>query len=176
MLGTYVWANYLRLEHYLLVPVADRWRSARGRPRGRRDRAEPAGAPGRGLGGAPSGRSRSDYHRRPDRAGPRRDARRSQRRGGDRSDDHSGDDFVATVLHALPPNTAILSSGIRPRRCGTDVVLGLRPDVLVVDDTNIVYDGWGTREARVRRSSANVRCSSFDSTHATSRHSRPTTR
>jgi hypothetical protein len=28
-------------------------------------------------------------------------------------------------------------------------VLGLRPDVLVVDDTNIVYEGWGSREARI---------------------------
>jgi hypothetical protein len=28
-------------------------------------------------------------------------------------------------------------------------VRGLRPDVLIVDDTNIVYEGWGTREARI---------------------------
>jgi hypothetical protein len=28
-------------------------------------------------------------------------------------------------------------------------VLGERRDVLVVDDTNIVYEGWGTREARI---------------------------
>lgn len=27
---------------------------------------------------------------------------------------------------------------------------GKRPDVLVVDDTNIVYEGWGTREARIK--------------------------
>ena len=68
----------------------------------------------------------------------------------DRSDDHSGDDFVATVLHALPPNAAILSywDASTPLWHGK-YVLGLRPDVLVVDDTNIVYDGWGTREARV---------------------------
>ncbi len=24
-----------------------------------------------------------------------------------------------------------------------------RPDLLIVDDTNIVYEGWGTREARI---------------------------
>ena len=28
-------------------------------------------------------------------------------------------------------------------------MLGERPDVLVVDDSNIVYEGWGTREARI---------------------------
>ena len=30
-----------------------------------------------------------------------------------------------------------------------DPVEGLRPDLLVVDDTNIVYEGWGTRERRI---------------------------
>jgi hypothetical protein len=29
------------------------------------------------------------------------------------------------------------------------IVRGQRPDVLIVDDTNIVYEGWGTREARI---------------------------
>jgi hypothetical protein len=28
-------------------------------------------------------------------------------------------------------------------------VLGRRPDVLIVDDTNIVYEGWATRERRI---------------------------
>jgi hypothetical protein len=28
-------------------------------------------------------------------------------------------------------------------------VLGRRPDVLIVDDTNIVYEGWVTRERRI---------------------------
>ena len=57
---------------------------------------------------------------------------------------------MATVLHALPPNAAILSywDASTPLWHGK-YVLGLRPDVLVVDDTNIVYDGWGTREARM---------------------------
>ncbi len=28
-------------------------------------------------------------------------------------------------------------------------VLGRRPDILIVDDTNIRYEGWGTRERRI---------------------------
>ena len=31
----------------------------------------------------------------------------------------------------------------------SQIVLGARPDVLIVDDTNVVYEGWGSRENRI---------------------------
>ena len=148
VLGTYVWANYLRLEHYLLVP----WLIV-------------AIGAAVAVEGVATGLSRLVL--RVGLGGDRAASRVGTIVGlvglafavtlgglnfaaADRSDDHSGDDFVATVLHALPPNAAILSywDASTPLWHGK-YVLGLRPDVLVVDDTNIVYDGWGTREARV---------------------------
>ena len=54
------------------------------------------------------------------------------------------------LFAALPENAAILSFwGATPPLWHAQLVLGERPDVLVVDDTNIVYEGWGTREARI---------------------------
>ena len=56
------------------------------------------------------------------------------------------------MFAALPPDAAILSywDASTPLWHAT-LVEGRRPDVLVVDDTNIVYEGWGTREAPDRR-------------------------
>jgi hypothetical protein len=54
------------------------------------------------------------------------------------------------VLRALPRGAAILSFwGASTPLWHAQFVDGRRPDVLVVDDTNIVYEGWGTRERRI---------------------------
>ena len=68
----------------------------------------------------------------------------------DRSGDRTADTFVDTVLAALPPDAAILSEwDASTPLWHARYVLDRRPDVLIVDDTNIVYDGWGSREARI---------------------------
>ncbi len=50
----------------------------------------------------------------------------------------------------MPADAAILSywDASTPLWHAT-FVEGRRPDLLIVDDTNIVYEGWGTREARI---------------------------
>jgi hypothetical protein len=71
-------------------------------------------------------------------------------RAADRSGDRSGDEFVEAIFGALPENAAILSEwDASTPMWHARYVLGRRPDVLVVDDTNIVYEGWGTRERRI---------------------------
>jgi len=68
----------------------------------------------------------------------------------DRSGDRGGDEYVNAVMTALPEDAAIVSVwDTSTPLWHARFVLGLRPDVLVVDDTNIVYEGWGTREARI---------------------------
>ena len=69
----------------------------------------------------------------------------------DRSNDTTGQTYVDTVFAALPQDAAILSywDASTPLWHG-QLVEGLRPDVLVVDDTNIVYEGWVTRERRIQ--------------------------
>ena len=68
----------------------------------------------------------------------------------DKSGDRSARTYVDTLFAALPADAAILSFwGPSPPLWHAQLVLGERPDVLVVDDTNIVYEGWGTREARI---------------------------
>ena len=54
------------------------------------------------------------------------------------------------MFAALPPDAAIFSfwAASPPLWHGT-LVEGRRPDLLVVDDSNIVYEGWGTRERRI---------------------------
>jgi hypothetical protein len=68
----------------------------------------------------------------------------------DRSGDRSAEVFVDAVLNGLPPDSAILTQwdASTPLWHAT-LVLDRRPDVLVVDDTNIVYEGWGSRERRI---------------------------
>ena len=70
--------------------------------------------------------------------------------GADRSGDARGPAFVDAVFATLPPDAAILTpwDASTPLWYGQHVE-GRRPDVLIVDDTNIVYDGWVTREARI---------------------------
>ncbi len=142
VLGTYVWASYLRLEHYLLVPwlligigagvtleAAARLLETRAGAVSRR-----AGSGAMALLGAalvivlvvtnfPA---------------------------ADRSGDHTAQSYVDQTFAILPENAAILTFwGVSTPLWYATLVEGLRPDVLVVDDTNIVYEGWGTREARI---------------------------
>jgi Protein of unknown function (DUF2723) len=146
--GLYVWANYLRLEHYLLVPwfilgigmaVA--------------------------LGGlaevlaAIIGRVRRDDRGAALAAGATVAAvvlvfavvlGSTNFASADRSDDHSGDDYVAALFAMLPANAAVLTEWDASSPLWyAQHVEGERPDVLVVDDSNIVYEGWGTRENRI---------------------------
>ena len=142
VMGAYLWANYLQLEHYLLVPwlllavsatvgvdtLADlltrRWSGA-----GRLDAGAVVGAVALGLVVLLGVRDLP---------------------AADRSGDRSGPAFVETVFATLPPDAAILApwDASTPLWYGQHVE-GRRPDVLIVDDTNIVYEGWGTREARI---------------------------
>ena len=156
VLGLYVWANYLELEHYLLVPwlilgigaavalnaIADGL--AAGLSMAGFGRAGSAGvgiAAGGGGVAIPVGGvglalalllGLTNW------------------RAADRSNDLSGSEYVDSVFTMLPQHAAILSEwdASTPLWHGQQV-LGLRPDVLVVDDTNIVYDGWVTRERRI---------------------------
>jgi hypothetical protein len=145
--GVFVWANYQRLEHYLLVPwlivaigvavaVEAIAEGAANLIAGRRPilraRAAPAAVvTGLAFAGVVA------------LAG-------SNWAGADRSADHSGEAFVMTVFAALPRDSVILSewNASTPLWHGQHV-RGQRPDVLIVDDTNVIYEGWGTREARI---------------------------
>jgi len=142
VLGTYVWASYLQLEHYLLVP----WLLV-----------------GIGVGVTLEGSARL-LERRVAGVSQRTATGAMALMGGllavvlvvtsfpaaDRSGDHTAQDYVDQALAVLPENAAILTfwGASTPLWYGT-LVEGLRPDVLVVDDTNIVFEGWGTREARI---------------------------
>jgi hypothetical protein len=161
LFAVFIWANYLRLEHYLLVPwlilalggaVALEWlvetieALAGDRP-------------------AESDADEADEATEPPE--PRRHASVGLVLGGiavagavaigttnwsaaDRSDDRSGEDYLTAVFAALPADAAILSEwdASTPMWHGQHV-RNEGPGVLIVDDTNIVYEGWGTREARI---------------------------
>jgi hypothetical protein len=145
--GVYIWANYLHLEHYLLVPwlvlgvgaavgvqgVADgldRWGPGLGSVGGRTAGWTGVTAVVSGL--LVIGLASGNWV------------------AADRSDDDSGQTYVDSVFAALPQDAAILSywDASTPLWHG-QLVEGLRPDVLVVDDTNIVYENWVTRERRI---------------------------
>jgi len=145
--ATYIWANYLELEHYLLVP----WLVL-----------------GIGLAVALEGLARLlSIALRATLPVSGSDGAISAVTGlaglafvvtlaglnwstEDLSNNRSGPDYVDAVFSSLPPDAAILSywDASTPLWYGQHVE-GLRPDVLIVDDTNIVYEGWGTREARI---------------------------
>ena len=147
LFGIYVWANYLRLEHYLLVPwlilalgaavavngIAD---LARGVAEWRRP--FPGAMPDMGVVVGALAIVGAVW------------LASSTWASADRSGDRSGEDYVAAVFSALPPNAVILSEwdASTPLWHGQHV-RGERQDVLIVDDTNIVYEGWVTREARI---------------------------
>ncbi len=140
--NVYIWATYHRLEHYLLVPwlllaigagvaLESVARALASRPAWPRKlnlgRLVGAGALAFALGLAVT-----------------------NWQGADRSGDRTAEVFVDTVLDALPQDAAILSEwdGSTPL-WHAQHVLGRRPDVLIVDDTNIVFEGWATRERRI---------------------------
>ncbi len=138
----YIWANYLRLEHYLLVPwlimaigagvgletVASAiGRSLPGTLRPVANVAIPAVALAMAVGLTAANWTIAD-----------------------RSADRSAETYVDTIMATLPGNAAILTEwDASTPLWHARYVLGMRPDVLIVDDSNIVYDGWGTREARI---------------------------
>ncbi len=146
--NVYIWANYLQLEHYLLVP----W-LVLGLGAGITVEAV-ARALGRSLGRS-SGRARD--------VGTAASAVLSAAalvfavtlgvvnwQASDRSGDRSAETYVDAVLSALPQDAAILTEwDVSTPLWHAQLVLGRRTDILVVDDTNIVYDGWGTREQRI---------------------------
>ena len=141
--GGFVWATYQRLEHYLLVPflliaigagvALDA--SANGlvalvRRTRRRDDPRLTGTVGLTVGLAAVAF-----------AGVLVGVNWS---ASDRSNDHGGDDYVAGLFRALPPDAMIVSywDPTGPLWYGQHVE-GLRPDVQIVDDSNIAYDGRG---------------------------------
>ena len=142
LLGIYVWANYLRLPHYLLVPwlllglgtavaLEEAARAAEARLPGRAGRAA---GPATAIVAAVLAVALVALNLPT----------------ADRSDDTSARTYVDAMFAALPEDAAILSFwGPSWPLLHAQLVLGERPDVLIVDDTNIVYDGWGTREARI---------------------------
>jgi hypothetical protein len=68
----------------------------------------------------------------------------------DRSDDRTGDQYVAALFAMLPKNAAVLTEWDASSPLWyAQHVEGERPDILIVDDSNIVYEGWGTRENRI---------------------------
>ncbi len=142
VLHLYIWANYQRLEHYLLVP----WLLL----------AIGAGVALHGIGRFLGARLPS---RRRIRAGAMVGVAGLALAVGlaamnwaasDRSGDRGGDRYVDAVMDALPADAAILSVwDTSTPLWHARYVEGRRPDVLVVDDTNIVYEGWGSRERRI---------------------------
>jgi hypothetical protein len=69
---------------------------------------------------------------------------------GDRSQDRSATEYTDLTLAALPLNAAIFTSWDAAAPLWySRYIEGRRPDLLIVDDTNVVYEGWGTREARI---------------------------
>jgi hypothetical protein len=151
VIGFYLWATYLRLEHYLLVPwlllgigLAVAFETtARGlevvvaRVAG----ARPRGAVTHRIGGGAVLAAGLAF------AVALTAVNWSQ---GDRSQDRSATEYADLTLAALPPNAAIFTSWDAAAPLWyARYVEGRRPDVLIVDDTNVVYEGWGTREARI---------------------------
>jgi hypothetical protein len=142
LVGIDVWANYQRLEHYLLVPwlllgigaaVAVEG-AARGLEVVLPRRGYRFAGPAVALGAVALAATLIVVNLP----------------AADRSGDRSARAYVDTLFAALPPDAAILSFwGASAPLWHAQLVLGERPDVLVVDDTNVAYEGWGTREARI---------------------------
>jgi len=145
--GAFVWATYQRLEHYLLVPfvltalsagvaldaIADGLvaviRRVRGSGHRRLERSAglAVGVGALGLAVVLAGLNWTE---------------------SDRSDEHEGDQYVASFLGGLPQDAMVISywDPSAPLWYGR-YVEGLRPDVEIVDDTNLVYDGKGDQFA-----------------------------
>jgi hypothetical protein len=143
----YIWANYLELEHYLLIPwlilaigasmaleALAQTISAAVRGGLRMAQAERVSSTLVGVAGLAFVVILGTLNWST----------------ADLSGDQSGPAYVDAVFSALPADAAILSfwDASTPLWYGQHVE-GRRPDVLIVDDTNIVYENWGTREARI---------------------------
>ena len=141
--GIDVWANYLHLEHYLLVP----WLLLGIGVGVSLDTA--AGLLVRALGGRGLGRVAVVG---------------TATLGAalaialvvtnlpivNRHDDRTAQAYADAMVTLLPPNAAVFTYwASSPPLWYAQLVDGLRPDLLVVDDTNIVYEGWGNRERRI---------------------------
>jgi Protein O-mannosyl-transferase TMEM260-like len=141
--GIYVWANYLRLEHYLLVP----WLTM----------GILVGLAIDAAGDLVAGFLTEGLRPIPGAVVamlalgvaamllvvnlPRQDL----------SGNRGTEQYVDDMLALLPQDAAVLSFwGASPPLWYAQLVDGRRADVLVVDDTNIVYEGWGSREARIQ--------------------------
>jgi hypothetical protein len=142
IVGIDIWANYLRLEHYLLVPWmllgigAAVTMEAVARAAG--DRLPRRVAVGAGPGVALAAVVLAVVQVV------------TTLPTADRSGDQSARIYVDTLFGALPRDAAMFSFwGPSSPLWHAQIVLGERPDVLIVDDTNIVYEGWGTREVRI---------------------------
>ena len=140
--NAYIWSTYLRLEHYLLVPWLILAIGAGVAMEAAARRLGDGPAWSRGLdGGRVVGAAALVFALA---------IAVMNVSAADRSGDRSGDAFVDTVLDALPPDAAILSEwDASTPLWHARYVLGRRPDVLIVDDTNVVYEGWGSRERRI---------------------------
>ena len=141
--GLYLWATYLRLEHYLLVPwlllaigmavaleaVARMLDGAIARVVGRAGGGLAVSVAALALALVVGVLNWS---------------------ASDRSGDRSASEYADAVFSALPQDAAILVwwDAAAPLWYGR-YIEGRRPDLLIVDDTNLVYEGWGTREARI---------------------------
>jgi hypothetical protein len=136
----YIWANYLRLEHYLLASWLILTISA--------------------AIGVEAVAQRVDRWLQPVQAGDRLVGAAAavfvlvlvvtNWAGADRSEDVSAPAYVEAIFDALPQNAAVLSVwDASTPLWHAQLVLERRSDVLVVDDTDIVYGGWGTRERRI---------------------------
>ncbi len=156
--GLYLWANYLELEHYLLVP----WLIL----------AIGLSVGLEGLAALIAWLTRQVIGAASVAGSPTEGSRRARQVGSglvgaaglilaislgtlnwaaaDLSNDQSGPTYVDAVFSALPRDAAILSywDASTPLWYGQHVE-GRRTDVLIVDDTNIVYENWVTREARI---------------------------
>ncbi len=140
--GLYVWANYLELPHYLIVPwlvvgilagaALDTGARLAARLIPERWRVVPTVAAA-GLGVVLVAVLVS-----------------SNLAAVDKSGDHTTDDFVDLMLDSLTPDAAIVTYwGASAPLWHATMVQDRRTDILIVDDSNIAYEGWGTREARI---------------------------
>ena len=140
--GAYAWANYLHLEHYLLVPFLMTGILAGVALDGVANVLAPlVAAPRRvavGNAVAVAGMALAVV------------VIAANALPQDRSGDRSAAAYVDDVFAVLPQDAAILSFwGASSPLWHATLVQDRRTDVLVVDDSNIVYEGWKTREARI---------------------------